>query len=109
VQEARSILRETVSGPILVHLEGEPSFLVILSIADPMPDMQAVVRRCQEGQLDAFTTLFSHYQDDVYDLARTILRDGQEAEDVVQDTVRRKKPWDRSKVRNKGGILLAKY
>jgi RNA polymerase sigma-70 factor (ECF subfamily) len=48
--------------------------------------MQAVVRRCQEGQLDAFTTLFSIYQDHVYDLARTILRDGQEAEGVVQDT-----------------------
>jgi len=51
-----------------------------------MPDMQAVVRRCQEGQLDAFTTLFSHYQHHVYDLARAILRDEQAAEDAVQDT-----------------------
>ena len=48
--------------------------------------MQAVVRRCQEGNLDAFTTLFSHYQDHVYDLARAILRDGPAAEDAVQDT-----------------------
>ena len=42
--------------------------------------MQAVVRRCQEGQLDAFTTLFNHYQDHVYDLARAILRDGPAAQ-----------------------------
>ena len=48
--------------------------------------MQAVVRRCQEGQLDAFTTLFSHYQDRVYDLACAILRDEPAAEDAVQDT-----------------------
>lgn len=51
-----------------------------------MTDMQAVVRRCQEGQLEAFSTLFSHYQDHVYDLARAILRDGPAAEDAVQDT-----------------------
>ena len=51
-----------------------------------MPDMQAVVRRCQEGQLEAFSTLFNHYQDHVYDLARAILRDGPAAEDAVQDT-----------------------
>jgi len=52
-----------------------------------MPDMQAVVRRCQEGQLEAFSTLFNHYQDHVYDLARAILRDRQAAEDAVQDTL----------------------
>jgi RNA polymerase sigma-70 factor (ECF subfamily) len=45
-----------------------------------------VVRRCQEGQLDAFTTLFSHYQNHVYDLACAILRDEAAAEDAVQDT-----------------------
>jgi RNA polymerase sigma-70 factor (ECF subfamily) len=49
-------------------------------------EIQAVVRRCQEGQLEAFTTLFNQYQDHVYDLARTILRDGPAAEDAVQDT-----------------------
>jgi RNA polymerase sigma-70 factor (ECF subfamily) len=48
--------------------------------------MQAVVRRCQEGQLEAFSTLFNHYQDHVYDLARVILCDGAAAEDAVQDT-----------------------
>ena len=51
-----------------------------------MSDIQVVVRRCQEGQLDAFTTLFSHYQNHVYDLACAILRDEAAAEDAVQDT-----------------------
>ena len=45
-----------------------------------------MVNRCQEGQLEAFTTLFNHYQNHVYDLARAILRDGPAAEDAVQDT-----------------------
>ena len=49
-------------------------------------EIQAVVRRCQEGQLEAFSTLFSHYQDHVYDLARAVLRDNTAAEDAVQDT-----------------------
>lgn len=51
-----------------------------------MQDIQTVVNRCQEGQLDAFTTLFSHFKNDIYDLAHTILRDDGGAEDVVQDT-----------------------
>ena len=51
-----------------------------------MQDSQKVVRQCQDGQLDAFTTLFSHYQNRIYDLACTILRDDVAAEDVVQDT-----------------------
>jgi RNA polymerase sigma-70 factor (ECF subfamily) len=49
-------------------------------------EIYAVVQRCQEGELEAFSTLFNHYRDNVYDLARTILRDGQAAEDAVQDT-----------------------
>lgn len=51
-----------------------------------MQDIQTVVDRCQEGQLDAFTTLFSHFKSEIYDLAYTILRDDGGAEDVVQDT-----------------------
>ena len=51
-----------------------------------MQDIQKVVRLCQDGQLDAFSTLFSHFQNRVYDLACTILRDENAAEDVVQDT-----------------------
>ena len=51
-----------------------------------MQEIQSVVHRCQQGHLDAFTTLFSHYQDRVYDLACAIVRDDMAAEDVVQDT-----------------------
>ncbi|MFN2222559.1 MAG: RNA polymerase sigma factor, partial [Candidatus Promineifilaceae bacterium] len=51
-----------------------------------MSNIQEVVRRCQEGQLDAFTTLFRHYQNHVYGLACAILRDEAAAEDIVQDT-----------------------
>jgi len=51
-----------------------------------MQEIRNVVRLCQEGHLDAFTTLFSHYQNHVYDLACAILRDEVGAEDVVQDT-----------------------
>jgi RNA polymerase sigma-70 factor (ECF subfamily) len=49
-------------------------------------EIQALVRRCQEGQLEAFSTLFNQYQNHVYDLAWAILRDGTAAEDAVQDT-----------------------
>jgi RNA polymerase sigma-70 factor (ECF subfamily) len=49
-------------------------------------DLHALVRRCQEGELEAFSTLFNEYQNHVYDLARTILRDRTAAEDAVQDT-----------------------
>ncbi len=51
-----------------------------------MQDIQKVVRLCQDGHLDAFSTLFSRYQNRIYDLACTILRDDNAAEDVVQDT-----------------------
>ncbi len=51
-----------------------------------MQDIQDIVHRCQQGHLDAFDTLFSHYQNRVFDLACTIMRDEKAAEDVVQDT-----------------------
>jgi RNA polymerase sigma-70 factor (ECF subfamily) len=51
-----------------------------------MTNVQVIVKRCQVGELEAFSTLFNHYRDHVYDLARTILRDGAAAEDAVQDT-----------------------
>jgi RNA polymerase sigma-70 factor (ECF subfamily) len=51
-----------------------------------MQDIQKVVRLCQDGQLEAFSSLFNHFQNRVYDLACTILRDENAAEDVVQDT-----------------------
>jgi RNA polymerase sigma-70 factor (ECF subfamily) len=51
-----------------------------------MQDIEYVVHRCQQGQLDAFNALFSHYQVQVYDLACIIMRDDKAAEGVVQDT-----------------------
>ena len=51
-----------------------------------MQDIQSVVYRCQQGHLDAFTTLFNHYQDRIFDLACAIVRDEMAAEDMVQDT-----------------------
>ncbi|MGD8586823.1 MAG: RNA polymerase sigma factor [Chloroflexota bacterium] len=51
-----------------------------------MEDIGKVVRECQEGRLEAFDTLFNHYQHRVYDLACIIMRDDAAAEDVVQDT-----------------------
>lgn len=51
-----------------------------------MQEIQALVSRCQQGQLDAFGDLFNLYQDRVYDIACVILRDEVEAEDAVQDT-----------------------
>lgn len=51
-----------------------------------MRDIQKVVRLCQEGHLDAFEALFTHFQHRVYDLACIILGDSTAAEDVVQDT-----------------------
>lgn len=51
-----------------------------------MQEILSVVHRCQQGHLDAFTILFNHYQDRIFDLACAIVRDEMAAEDVVQDT-----------------------
>jgi RNA polymerase sigma-70 factor (ECF subfamily) len=53
-----------------------------------MSDVEAVnklVESCQRGDMSAFAALFRRYQDRIYDLACTILRDEAEAEDLVQD------------------------
>ena len=55
-------------------------------LGNSMKDIQAVVRQCQQGHLDAFTTLFNRYQNRVYDAAFAILRNEAAAEDAVQDT-----------------------
>src|SRR5689334_22818900 len=44
-----------------------------------------LIRRCQQGEHDAFDLLFSRYQGQVYRLALTMLRNIEDAEDVVQD------------------------
>ena len=51
-----------------------------------MRNIEHVVHLCQEGQVDAFDTLFNHFQHRIYDLACTILQDKVAAEDVVQNT-----------------------
>jgi RNA polymerase sigma-70 factor (ECF subfamily) len=50
-----------------------------------MSGLDELVRRCRQGELAAFTELFRRYEDQVYRLAVTILRDQQDAEDAVQD------------------------
>ena len=51
-----------------------------------MQDFQGVVNRCQQGDLNAFDSLFNHYKHQVYDLAVAIMGDELVAEDLVQDT-----------------------
>ncbi len=51
-----------------------------------MPDVPSLVARCQEGDLRAFAALFDHYQDQLFDLAYTILGEREAAKDAVQDT-----------------------
>jgi RNA polymerase sigma-70 factor (ECF subfamily) len=53
---------------------------------EPASSLLDLVRRCQQGDLCAFTILFQRFQDRLYDLAWAILRDEAEAEDAVQDT-----------------------
>jgi DNA-directed RNA polymerase specialized sigma24 family protein len=43
-----------------------------------------LVRRCQQGDLEAFAALFRHFRQYVYDLACVILRDNVAAHDAVQ-------------------------
>lgn len=45
-----------------------------------------LVRRCQQGDLEAFAALFRQFRQYVYDLACVILRDNVAAHDAVQDT-----------------------
>jgi RNA polymerase sigma-70 factor (ECF subfamily) len=54
-----------------------------------MTDLGKLVRRCQQGELAAFTELFHAYQGRVYRLAVTILRDERDAEDALQDVFER--------------------
>jgi RNA polymerase sigma-70 factor (ECF subfamily) len=46
---------------------------------------QELLRRCQQGDHAAFDLLFTRYQGQVYRLARAMLRNVEDAEDVVQD------------------------
>lgn len=51
-----------------------------------MPDLDPLVRRCQQGELAAFTELFRAYEAPLYRLALAILRSEPDAEDALQET-----------------------
>lgn len=55
-------------------------------IAERPNEIEALVERCRQGDLCAFTALFERFQDRLYDLACAIVHDGAGAEDAVQDT-----------------------
>jgi RNA polymerase sigma-70 factor (ECF subfamily) len=50
-----------------------------------MADLDSLLQRCRQGDAAAFAELFDRYQARVFGLCLTVLRDEQEAEDVVQD------------------------
>lgn len=49
-----------------------------------MPNIAALARRCQAGDLEAFSALFRAYQQRIYSLAAAILKDATAADDIVQ-------------------------
>ena len=52
-----------------------------------MPDdLNQLITRSQQGDLHAFADLFDHYQDRLFDLAWSILREREAAKDAVQET-----------------------
>lgn len=51
-----------------------------------MPDIAELVNRCQQGDLRAFADLVELYQDRLFDIAWTILREREAAKDAVQET-----------------------
>jgi RNA polymerase sigma-70 factor (ECF subfamily) len=51
-----------------------------------MPDETQLVSRCQQGDLRAFADLVEQYQDRLFDVAWTILREREAAKDAVQET-----------------------
>ena len=50
-----------------------------------MPELDSLVYRLQQGELDAFTELFHSCEGRVYRLALAILHNTQDAEDVTQE------------------------
>ena len=49
-------------------------------------DVNRLITRCLQGDLHAFADLFDHYQDRLFDLAWSILREREAAKDAVQET-----------------------
>jgi RNA polymerase sigma-70 factor, ECF subfamily len=51
-----------------------------------MLNLTDLIRRCQKGDLHAFATLYDEFQDELFDLAWTILGEREAAKDAVQET-----------------------
>ncbi len=51
-----------------------------------MPDLSRLIARCQQGDFDALADLFDLYQDRLFDVAWSILREREAAKDAVQET-----------------------
>jgi RNA polymerase sigma-70 factor, ECF subfamily len=51
-----------------------------------MHNLTDLIRRCQQGDLHAFATLYDQFQEELFDLAWTILREREAAKDAVQET-----------------------
>ena len=51
-----------------------------------MHNLTDLIRRCQQGDLHAFGTLYDEFQDEMFDLAWTILGEREAAKDAVQET-----------------------
>ena len=50
-----------------------------------MSELDKLVQRCKQGELEAFAQLFRDHEARLYRLAATILQDGHDAEDALQD------------------------
>jgi RNA polymerase sigma-70 factor, ECF subfamily len=51
-----------------------------------MHNLTDLIHRCQQGDLHAFATLYDQFQEELFNLAWTILRDPEAAKDAVQET-----------------------
>ena len=51
-----------------------------------MHNLTDLIHRCQQGDLHAFATLYDQFQEELFNLAWTILRDREAAKDAVQET-----------------------
>lgn len=51
----------------------------------PLENEHALIRRCQDGEIDAFETVYHHYERPMLSLAYRMLDNQEEAEDALQD------------------------
>lgn len=74
------------SSNVSTHAKRSTTHAVTLAaIPSPPPDDEALARRCAKRDPVAFELLMRRYNRRLYRVARAVLRDDDEAEDVVQD------------------------